>query len=221
MKATNAEAAGASAIVLYNNAAGALAPTVAGTPAITVPVVAITAAQGATLSGLITGGTTNLDWTSDYVSFPYGTGGLISGFSSYGLNAELRFKPNLGAPGGGIVSSYPLELGGIAALSGTSMSSPHVAGAVALILQAKGKVSPAVMARQLQNSADPKTWSGNAALGLLGFRPPPGRRHAGHPRRARLEDHPFARAPERRREPGRREDLRDCRQQQVECRGYL
>ena len=169
MKATNAEAAGASAIVLYNNAAGALAPTVAGTPAITVPVVAITADQGATLSGLITGGTTNLDWTSDYVSFPYGTGGLISGFSSYGLNAELRFKPNLGAPGGGIVSSYPLELGGIAALSGTSMSSPHVAGAVALILQAKGKVSPTVMARQLQNTADPKNWSGNASLGLLDF----------------------------------------------------
>ena len=169
LKATNAEAAGASAIVLYNNAPGALAPTVAGTPAITVPVVAITADQGATLSGLITGGTTNLDWTSDYVSFPYGTGGLISGFSSYGLNAELRFKPNLGAPGGGIVSSFPLELGGIAALSGTSMSSPHVAGAVALILQAKGKVSPTVMARLLQNTADPKPWSGNAALGFLDF----------------------------------------------------
>ncbi len=50
VKATNAEDAGASAIVLYNNAAGALAPTVAGTPAITIPVVAITAAQGATLT---------------------------------------------------------------------------------------------------------------------------------------------------------------------------
>ena len=33
-------------VVLYNNAAGAVAPTVAGAPPITIPVVAITAAQG-------------------------------------------------------------------------------------------------------------------------------------------------------------------------------
>ena len=39
--------AGAAAVVLYNNVAGALSPTVAGTPPITIPVVAITAADGA------------------------------------------------------------------------------------------------------------------------------------------------------------------------------
>ena len=36
IKATNAQNAGAAAVVLYNNTAGALAPTVAGTPAITI-----------------------------------------------------------------------------------------------------------------------------------------------------------------------------------------
>ena len=55
IKAANAQAAGASAVVLYNNAAGALSPTVAG-GGITIPVVAITAAQGATLDGLIAAG---------------------------------------------------------------------------------------------------------------------------------------------------------------------
>ncbi len=137
MKATNAQNAGAAAVVLYNNAAGALAPTVAGSPPITIPVVAITAAQGATLDGLIAGGPTTLTWTGNYVNWPYGTGGLISGFSSYGLAADLTFKPNIGAPGGGILSAYPLELGGSAVLSGTSMSSPHVAGGVALIMEAR------------------------------------------------------------------------------------
>ena len=39
-------AAGASAVVLYNNVAGALNPTVAGTPAITIPVVAISLNDG-------------------------------------------------------------------------------------------------------------------------------------------------------------------------------
>ena len=166
-KAFNAQQAGAAAVVLYNNAAGAINPTVVGTPAITIPVVAITAAQGALLDGLIAAGPTTLTWTGDYVAFPFGTGGLISGFSSFGLSADLNLKPNIGAPGGGIFSSYPLELGGGTTLSGTSMSSPHVAGGVALILQAKPNTSANAMMTRLQNPADPKNWSGNPGLGFL------------------------------------------------------
>lgn len=169
IKASNAMNAGATAVVLYNNAAGALAATVAGVPAITVPVVGITAAQGATLDALIAAGATTLTWADNYVSFPFGTGGLISGFSSFGVAADLSFKPNLGAPGGGIFSSYPLELGGTATLSGTSMSAPHVAGGVALILEAKPKIKSQDMLARLQNAADPKNWSGNGASGLLDF----------------------------------------------------
>jgi len=47
------------------------------------------------------------------------------------------------------------------------MSSPHVAGGVALILQARPNLPSNAMRGRLQNSADPKNWSGNAALGLL------------------------------------------------------
>ncbi len=167
IKATNAQNAGAAAVVLYNNAAGALNATVAGTPPITIPVVGITATQGATLDGLIAGGTTALTWTGNYVSWPFGTGGLISGFSSFGLAADLTLKPNIGAPGGNILSAYPLELGGSAVLSGTSMSSPHVAGGVALIMEARRDIGWSQMLRRVQNSADPKNWSGNPGLGLL------------------------------------------------------
>jgi minor extracellular serine protease Vpr len=167
VKASNAQAAGAAAVVLYNNTVGALAPTVAGTPAITIPVVAITAAQGAALDAAIAAGPTTLSWGADYVSYPFGTGGLISGFSSFGLAADLSLKPNLGAPGGGIFSSYPLEQGGATTLSGTSMSSPHVAGAVALILEARPRIKARDMLTRLQNSADPKNWSGAPSLGLL------------------------------------------------------
>lgn len=181
VKASNAQAAGASAVVLYNNAAGALNPTVSGTPAVTIPVVAITAAQGATLDAAIAAGPTTLNWSAAAVAFPFGTGGLISGFSSFGMAADLTVKPDIGAPGGGILSTYPLELGGTATLSGTSMSSPHTAGIAALILQvlpnaALGRESAVVgrsappminMATRLMNTAKPKNWSGNAALGLL------------------------------------------------------
>jgi minor extracellular serine protease Vpr len=167
IKAANAQNAGAAAVVLYNNAAGAIAPTVAGAPPIVVPVVAITAAQGAALDAAIAAGPTTLTWGSDYVSFPFGTGGLISGFSSFGLSADLNLKPNIGAPGGAIFSSYPLEQGAYATLSGTSMSSPHVAGGVALILEARPNLNSQNILARLQNSADPKNWSGNATLGLL------------------------------------------------------
>jgi subtilisin family serine protease len=44
---------------------------------------------------------------------------------------QKTLLPDIGAPGGSIYSTYPLELGGHATLSGTSMASPHVAGAAA------------------------------------------------------------------------------------------
>jgi minor extracellular serine protease Vpr len=167
VKAFNAQAAGAAAVVLYNNAAGALNPTVAGAPAITIPTVAITAAQGATLDVLIAAGPTTLNWGDAYVGYPFGTGGLISSFSSFGLAADLTLKPNIGAPGGGIFSTYPLEQGGFATLSGTSMSSPHVAGGVALLLQARPWLRVSEVKALMQNSADPKAWNGAPALGFL------------------------------------------------------
>lgn len=167
VKAFNAQAAGAAAVVLYNNAAGALNPSVAGTPAVTIPTVAVTAAQGAALDALIAAGPTTLVWGDAYVGYPYGTGGLISSFSSFGLAADLTLKPNIGAPGGGIYSTYPLEQGGFATLSGTSMSSPHVAGAAALIMQARPYDGADYMKTLMQNSADPKAWNGNPGLGFL------------------------------------------------------
>ena len=47
------------------------------------------------------------------------------------------------------------------------MSSPHVAGAVALLLEARPTVSARDVKGILQNNADPKFWFGNPALGFL------------------------------------------------------
>ena len=163
VKALNAMAAGASAVILYNNVAGALNPTVEGF-GVTIPVVAITQAAGQAIAAA-PGAT--LTWGSFTVSTPVANGGLISSFSSYGLSPDLALKPDIGAPGGSIFSTYPLELGGYASLGGTSMASPHVAGGVALLLQAQPKTSPQAVRGILQNSADPKAWWGNPAAGDL------------------------------------------------------
>ena len=98
---------------------------------------------------------------------PNPTGGLISSFSSYGLVPDLSLKPDIAAPGGNIYSTYPLEQGGYATLGGTSMASPHVAGAAALLLQAKPHTPSQVVRDILQNSADPHPWWGNPGLGFL------------------------------------------------------
>jgi minor extracellular serine protease Vpr len=167
VKAFNAQTAGAAGVVLYNNAAGFITPTVAGTPAITIPVVMATLADGTVIDSRIAAGPVTMTWTAGVTSVPNPTGGLISSFSSYGLSPDLSLKPDIGAPGGSIYSTYPLALGGYASLSGTSMSSPHVAGASALLLQAAPKTKAQDVRDVLQNSAIPAPWFGNPGLGFL------------------------------------------------------
>jgi subtilisin family serine protease len=166
-KAYNAQSAGAVGVVLYNNSAGRFSPTVAGTPPIEIPVVAISDTDGVLINNRLAAGPVDMTWTDQAGTFISPNGGLISSFSSYGLSPDLALKPDIGAPGGNIYSSYPLELGGYATLGGTSMASPHVAGAVALLLQAKPRTPSQAVGGILQNSADPKPWWGNPGLGYL------------------------------------------------------
>jgi minor extracellular serine protease Vpr len=184
-KARFAEEAGAAAVIIANNAAGPLNATVETSggaaftpipcphadfptcPAIGVPTVGILQTSGSAIRTRLAGGPVQLTWTDQTLTTPSATGGLISSFSSYGLSPDLVLKPDIGAPGGNIWSTYPLDKGKYANISGTSMSSPHVAGAAALLLQAKPDTSAADVRTILQNSADPKAWFGNPGLGFL------------------------------------------------------
>lgn len=166
-KAFNAQNAGAIGVVLYNNVAGRTNLTVAGTPAIIVPVVSVSDTEGVMIDGRLAAGAVDMTWSGSKGSFAAPNGGLISSFSSYGLSPDLTLKPDIGAPGGNIYSTYPLEKGGYVTFSGTSMASPHVAGAAALVLQAQPNTPAQAMRTILQNSADPKVWGGNPGAGLL------------------------------------------------------
>lgn len=158
--------AGAVGVVIHNNVAGMFAG--GGVTSRGIFGVGISDTDGQHIrSQLDAGETVTLTWTEDRVNAPNPTGGLISSFSSYGLSPDLALKPDIGAPGGLIRSTYPLALGGYAIISGTSMSSPHVAGGVALMLEAHPGTEAADMRDILQNNAEPAPWWGNPGLGFL------------------------------------------------------
>lgn len=153
-KAANAQKAGAAAVILYNNAPGYIAPSVSGKPPITIPVVSVSDADGAKIDALIAKGVT-VTFGAGKLAINNPTADTTSNFSSYGMSAELEFKPDLGAPGGNILSAYPLALNpsGYEVQSGTSMAAPHVAGAVALLLQANPKLPAKDVRTTLMNTA--------------------------------------------------------------------
>ena len=163
-KALNAEAAGATAVVIHNNAPGNFAGTLGGV-VLQIPVVSISGTDGLFIRDQLA--PVWLEWLDIRGIFENPTGDLISSFSSYGLAPDLTLKPDIGAPGGSINSTYPLALGGYATLSGTSMSAPHVAGAAALILEHDPALPAEAMRGLLQNNADPKPWTLAPGIGFL------------------------------------------------------
>ena len=78
------------------------------------------------------------------------TGGRMSSYSSYGPNFLLDTpSPFVSAPGGNILSTWPLDEGGFSIISGTSMATPAVAGAAALYMSIKGKDLNPIQLRDL------------------------------------------------------------------------
>ena len=88
--------------------------------------------------------------------------GKIADFSSRGpgqFHGQPTNKPDLTAPGDNILSSVPG--GKFAQMSGTSMATPHVTGAVALLMQAsKNTLNPAQIRQILSSTLDPRDPNG-------------------------------------------------------------
>jgi subtilisin family serine protease len=157
-KAFFAIGAGATSVVIHNSSPGVFNGTLGGPIDGTTPVVGISMEDGLFMRAQAA--PASLTWTDQSTSVPSPTGGYIASSSSYGPAADLSLKPDISAPGGSIYSTYVMEKADYATLGGTSMASPHVAGAAALLLQAHPNTPSQAVRRILQNSADPFEWWG-------------------------------------------------------------
>ena len=86
-------------------------------------------------------------------------GDVMAASSSRGPTQDKTLKPDVVAPGVDIISSgyavgdYPIPFSGFGSSSGTSMASPHVAGAAALLVDAHPNWSPAHVKSALMTTA--------------------------------------------------------------------
>ncbi|KAJ7141454.1 subtilisin-like protease [Mycena epipterygia] len=136
-KLANIAAFGATTAIIYDNGNGFAAITVGDFNA-----VLIQAEDGVFLGEQLAAGASisvTFPQSGGAVNFPSPTGGLVSTFTTYGPTNDFYFKPAITAPGGSILSTYPVPLGSWALDSGTSMATPFMAGSAALLFAVKGK----------------------------------------------------------------------------------
>ncbi|KAJ1926922.1 hypothetical protein FBU59_007271, partial [Linderina macrospora] len=157
VKVVNAQAAGATGVIIYNNVAGAMSPSVTDT-SVTIPVIGIALSDGQFITTALNGGSASVKARKgDIITVPSETGGQMSSFSSYGPGPELDMAPYISAPGGNIYSTVPIKMGSYGSKSGTSMATPYMSGTIALLKQAFPHYSVADITRVLINSAKPRT----------------------------------------------------------------
>ena len=154
-KAAQAKAAGAVGIVFSDNREG----EANGIPAkLAVPGGMIANLDGDRLRAYLAanGGRTTVRIGHDPLELETGRSGVITSFSSGGPTAFGHdLKPDVAAPGGQILSSTlpNTSASRFAVFDGTSMATPHVAGAAALLLELHPGWTPAQVKSALVSTA--------------------------------------------------------------------
>ncbi|MCO0598878.1 S8 family serine peptidase [Peribacillus butanolivorans] len=158
-KIKNAKNAGAKSVIVYNNVDGQI-PAYLGEAVGLVPSFRLSKADGERLKGLGEG-----SFTFETLNNTKTEGDHLADFSSRGpVNGNYDIKPDVVAPGVSIFSTTPefindpqdgINYGNAyVRMSGTSMATPHVAGAAALILQEHPEYTPFDVKAALMNTSN-------------------------------------------------------------------
>jgi subtilisin family serine protease len=158
VKIRNAQAAGAVATLVANNAIGD--PSAMGTDGLpsqpTIPAYMVAMDAGQVLKGL-NGTATTIDAALGY--FQTANSDIMANFSSQGpTDVDFRVKPDVVAPGVSVLSSIPNQACAappcFAFFQGTSMATPHLAGSAAIVRQQHPTWSAADIRSAIVNTAD-------------------------------------------------------------------
>ena len=166
-KAQQAKAAGAIGIIFSDNRQGEVDGVEVGVvPALAVPSGMISNLDGDHLRALMagTGGRTQIRVGHTPLELGTGRSVVVANFSSSGPTAFGHdLKPDISAPGGQILSSTlpNTDKSRFAVFDGTSMATPHVAGAAALVLELHPSWTPAQVKSALMSTAAP-AWADTA-----------------------------------------------------------
>ena len=157
-KVKNAQDAGATGVIVVNNVAGTISMGGAD-PAITILSLSITLADGDAIKAQLgTGVNTTLRFTN--------LGDTVSGSTSRGVRRnDTGVKPDIAAPGSSISSTGFSTGSQPATISGTSMASPHVAGAMALLRQLHPTWSVEELKALVMNTANNDLFTGSHGTG--------------------------------------------------------
>ena len=157
-KIRNAGTAGADAVIVVNNVGGdpiAMGDDTAipGLPA--TPAYMVSLADGTSLKGAT--GDATIEAAKTY--FLTGNHNIMAGFSGQGpTDVDFRVKPDVVAPGVNVLSSQPNEACETppcwAFFQGTSMATPHLAGAAAVVRSQHPTWSAAEVRSAVVNTAD-------------------------------------------------------------------
>ena len=161
-----AQEKGAVACVVYNNTTGVINMQI-NTGSSNIPCVSITQSDGLFLKEQAEQGADTL-FVSDDGPIEFITATSMSDFSSWGSASNLTLKPEITGVGGNIYSTRDPDYAGdyYGYMSGTSMASPQVAGAMAVLNQylreqgyEKGESTWQLAANLLMSTANPIMYS--------------------------------------------------------------
>ncbi|HNX49054.1 MAG TPA: S8 family serine peptidase [Thermoanaerobaculaceae bacterium] len=170
VKVKNAQLAGAVAALIANNETGSV-HMIGADPSITIPSACLTGADGSSLKSRLPTPGVNVTINK------YAYGDVTSDFSSRGpRRGDHALKPDLTAPGSEITSIDVGSGSGSIDEAGTSMSTPHVVGAAAILKGLHPAWPPRWIKAALMNTAVTEVFTGsNRTPPVVG----PGRMGAG------------------------------------------
>lgn len=130
VKQDNAQAAGAAAVIVYNNQGNSYI-NMASNASLEIPALFIAQSDG---EALLSDKKATIEFNGKTVVTANVASQQMSDFTSWGPAPDLQFAPEVTAPGGNIFST--VNDNRYASMSGTSMAAPHTTGVTALAVQA-------------------------------------------------------------------------------------